>query len=195
MNTKTPIKTTLFLTLVTFLWGCSSSNSTPAAPQYFLLTNSPTALSANISGQPEISIREVRTPHYLGNTGLARLQSDGRVAISLKQMWAEKLSQSLPALIANEIEARIKKPVETHPLPPGIQVKTTIEVQIERFIGDKQHVYLKANYRLLKNEQLQKYDFNIAVPLKDDSEPALIAGHNQAVYALSKAIAEQLKSY
>lgn len=191
MNTKTPIKTTLCaLALTTFLWGCSSS--VPAAPQYFLLSNSPAALSANISGQPEISIREVRTPHYLSNTGLAKLQNDGKVAISLRQMWAEKLSQSLPTLIANEIEAQIKRPVETHPLPPGIHVKTIIEVQIERFIGDKQHVYLKANYRLLKNEQLQKYDFNIAVPLKDDSDTALIAGHNQAIYALSKAIAGRL---
>lgn len=170
--------------------GCSSTE--PASPQYFLLQNSPTALSADVSGTPNISIRDVRTPNYLSNTGLARLQADGKVSISLKQMWAEKLSQSLPALIANEIEALIKKPVENHPLPPGIHVSTIVEVQIERFIGDQSNVYLKANYRLLKGGTLKKYDFYTEIPLPDNRNTTLVAGHNQAVYALSKAIAKHL---
>lgn len=192
MKITQSLNTTLLgLATLIFSVGCSS-DSPPAAPQYFLLSNSPAALSSTVSGSPDISIRSVKTPPYLSNTGLATLQADGKVAISLRQMWAEKLSQSLPTLIANELEAIIKKPVETHPLPPGINVGSIIEVQIERLIGDTQNVFLKANYRLLRNNQLKKYDFYTAIPLTDNSEKSLIAGHNQAIYALSKAIAKHL---
>lgn len=171
--------------------GCTNNSPSPTT-QYFLLSNSPAALATNLSGQPEISIREVKIPAYLNSTGLATLKTDGKVSISLRQKWAEKLSQSLPVLIANELESLIKKPVETHPLPPGIKVKTVIEVQIEQLIGDKQTVYLKANYRLLRNNTLRKYDFYTEITLANDQDTTLINGHNEAIYALAKAIAKQL---
>lgn len=172
--------------------GCSNTSTPTANPQYFLLSNSPSALTTRLAGQPEVSIRAVNLPAYLNSTGLATLKAAGKVSISLKKKWAEKLSQSLPILIANELEALIKKPVETHPLPPGIQVKTIIEIQIEQLIGDKQTLYLKANYRLLRRNLLKKYDFYTEIPLANEQDSALIDGHNQAIYALTQAIAKHL---
>lgn len=172
------------------LLGCSSNNA--IAPSYFLLSNSDKAMSTQISGTPQASIRNVNIPDYLNKTGLARLLGGGKVSISLKQMWAEKLSRTLPTLIANEIKAELNKPIATHPLPPGVHVKTNIDINIERLIADTQQVYLQANYQLLQDDKITQYEFYITKPLADESDKALIEAHNQAIYALSKAIAQRL---
>lgn len=173
-----------------WLTACSS---TPAPEQDFYLLHSDSQTNiTEISGQPNVSIRRVKLPHYLNQEGIVRQLDNGQIAVSMVDLWAEKLSQSVPTLLAKNLAVALQAPVEINPLPPGISVDTLVEVNITRFIGDGKQLSLQADYRLIKPKKLQTYHFATTLNLADSSTITLVNGYAAAIKALAAEIAPKL---
>ncbi|WP_218110446.1 PqiC family protein [Ostreibacterium oceani] len=174
--------------------GCASA---PPIQTYYVLSHSPTANISDISGQPDVSIRRVTLPNYLNQKGIVRMQQNGKVHLSLTDIWADRLSDAIPTILARNIEATKQSPVEVHPLPPGISVDTIVEVDIQQLISEasinnSNQLTLVAKYRLVKPKHLDSYNFSTHIPLSDTSTVALVDAHNQALEALALDIAKHL---
>lgn len=180
----------LLLPMALWLGACSSS--APLQQQYFVLSATPLANVTMVSGEPKVSIRRVKLPDYLNQRGIARQIGGDKIRVSNNLLWAEKLSKSLPTVLASNIAVKLKQPIEVHPLPPGIEVKTIVEVDIERFIADDSALTLLASYRLVKPKQLQSHRYHTEIALSDNSVEALVSGYQQAAIALANDIAEHL---
>lgn len=170
----------------------TACSNTATQQEYFLLSNSKQAAIHEISGQPQVSIRRVKLPSYLNLLGISRQLPDGRISVSASLLWAEKLSQAIPNVLAEEIAVQIHAPVEVHPLPPGVDVDTIVEVDISRFIGNNKTLDLQGSYRLIARKKLQKYPFSIEVALANDSTTELVDAYHRALHDLAIDIAKQL---
>ncbi|PID62843.1 MAG: hypothetical protein CR974_02740 [Gammaproteobacteria bacterium] len=173
------------------LTACVSSKAAPEKTYYVLQTRSEAAAPA-VSGTPKVSIRRVKLPSYLNQQGITRLLPNGKANVSSTDLWAEKLSQAIPTLLAENLSRQLQSPVEIHPLPPSIRVNSVIEVNISRFIGDKDNLHLKGSYRLVKPQQLRTYQFATQVPLADNQTRTLVDAYATAISQLSQAIAGHL---
>ncbi len=178
-----------FIGLSHLLGACSST--APEQNYYVLQSDSQTNIT-EIAGQPVASIRRVKLPQYLNQQGIARRLDNGQINVSYIDLWAEKLSQAVPTLLAEHLTAQLQAPVEVNPLPPGIRVDTLIEVSISRFIGDNRRLSLQANYRLIKPKQLQSHNFSTQVDLADSSTTTLVDAYALAIKQLAEAIAKNL---
>lgn len=190
LNQKIIKLSSVFVTL--FLLACSSMTGTAGKQEYFVLGNSQAAKFSTISGEPKISIARVRLPDYLNQRALVKRGEDGKIHTLSQQFWAEKLAQSMPKSLAKELAVRLRKPVEVHPLPPGISVDTTVEVDVAEFLGDDGQLVLQAAYRLVTPKKLKSYQFSTAITLSDSSTMALVNGYQQAVEQLATDIAKHL---
>lgn len=179
----------LLLTASLALSACSSVNTAPEKT-FYVLPDNPTTVT--ISGEPQVSIRYVRLPNYLNQQGIARILPNGQVNVSYTDLWAEQLSQAIPTLLTEDLSLALNQPVETHPLPPTIHVDTVIEVNITRFLGDKENLHLRGSYRLVRPQQLRSYQFEKRVPLADNRTQTLVDAYANAVQLLSQDIAKNL---
>ncbi len=182
----------LSVTAILLLSACSSGNGNIGAQEYFVLGTSQAAKLSSISGQPNISISRVRLPAYLNQRTLVKRGKDGKIHTLNQQFWAEKLGQSMPQSLAKELAVQLGKPVEVHPLPPGISVDTTVEVDVTEFLGTDNQLVLQASYRLIKPKKLDSHNFSTAIALPDTSTMTLVDGYRQAVEQLSNDIAKHL---
>lgn len=180
----------LSLIAIVFLSACSSGSV--GKQEYFVLGSSQQANLSLISGEPQISIRHVRLPDYLNQRLIVKRGVKGEIHVLNQQFWAEKLSQSMPQALAKELAANLRKPVEVHPLPPGISVDTTVEIDVSEFLGDDNNVVLQTSYRLIKPKKLDTRNFATTVKLADKSTLALVNGYQQAVERLAADIAKHL---
>lgn len=183
--------TTIFAVVFSVYLSACSSTSAPTQ-NYYVLQGDNQSKITEISGQPNLSIRHVKLPRYLNQQGIPRQLENGQIGISVTDLWAEKLSQSIPTLLAQSLEATLKEPVEVNPLPPGIDVDTLIEVNITRFIGNANALTLQADYRLIKPKQLQTYNFATTVSLADGETTTLVKAYAQAIKQLAEAMAKKL---
>ncbi len=178
---------------ILLLSACSSgTNGSLGTQEYFVLGTSQAAKLSSISGQPNISISRVRLPAYLNQRTLVKRGKDGKIHTLNQQFWAEKLGQSMPQTLAKELAVQLNQPVEVHPLPPGISVATTIEVDVSEFLGTDSQLVLQAAYRLVKPKKLESRHFTTTIALPDSSTAALVNGYRQAIEQLSHHIAKQL---
>ncbi len=183
----------LSVTAILLLSACSSNtNGSTGTQEYFVLGTSQVAKLSSISGQPNISISRVRLPAYLNQRTLVKRGKDGKVHTLNQQFWAEKLGQSMPQSLAKELAVQLGRPVEVHPLPPGISVDTTVEVDVTEFLGTDSQLVLQASYRLIKPKKLDSHNFSTTVALPDTSTMTLVDGYRQAVEQLSNDIAKHL---
>ncbi|MBS9781258.1 MAG: membrane integrity-associated transporter subunit PqiC [Gammaproteobacteria bacterium] len=183
----------LSVTAILLLSACSSNtNGSAGTQEYFVLGTSQAAKLSSISGQPNISISRVRLPAYLNQRTLVKRGKDGKIHTLNQQFWAEKLGQSMPQSLAKELAVQLGKPVEVHPLPPGISVDTTVEVDVTEFLGTDSQLVLQASYRLIKPKKLDSHNFSTTVTLPDTSTITLVDGYRQAVEQLSNDIAKHL---
>lgn len=182
----------LFTGLVSVMMvGCSSTASV-ADKTYFLLNSQHQSKAIVVSGEPNVSIRRVKVPSYLDQQGIARKRSDGKIEVSVTDLWAEKLSSAIPLVLAKNMEVKLASPVETHPLPPGIRVDTLVEVNVMRLLGDAETLSIQTKYRLIKPKKLETYYFNDQIPLENPSTTALVDGYNQALNRLAIDITKHL---
>ncbi len=177
---------------ILLLSACGSTNGSIGTQEYFVLGTSQVAKLSSISGEPKISISRVRLPAYLNQRTLVKRGGDGKIHTLNQQFWAEKLGQSIPKTLAKELAVQLQQPVETHPLPPGISVETTVEVEVSEFLGDDKQLVLQAAYRLIKPKKLESYNFSTSIELADTSTMTLVNGYTQAVEKLSHHIAKHL---
>ncbi len=176
-----------FAVLATFLVACSSVNTAPEKTYYVLKNNAP---SAEISGTPHVSIRGVKLPDYLNQRGIARQLPNGQVNVSYTDLWAEKLSKSVPTLLAEHMSAQLLSPVEQHPLPPGVKVGATVDVHITRFIGTPTELRLRAGYRIIRTKKMTTYTFATTVALQDNQTSTLVNAYEIAIARLAQDIAK-----
>ncbi len=194
-NTNTLKKrliTGLSVLSIVLLSACSTSNGSIGKQEYFVLGTSQAAKLSSISGQPNISISRVRLPAYLNQRTLVKRGKDGKVHTLNQQFWAEKLGQSMPQSLAKELAVQLGQPVETHPLPPGISVDTTVEVDVTEFLGTDSQLVLQASYRLIKPKKLDSHNFSTTVALPDSTTTTLVNGYQQATERLATDIANHL---
>lgn len=189
MNTVTS-KPLLFASVL-LLVACNSVNKAPEKTYYVLQNDTATRLT-QISGTPNISIRRVTLPSYVNQRGIARQLPNGQINVSYSDLWAEKLSQAVPVLLAENLAVALQQPIEIHPLPPGIRVDSIIEVNLSHFIGGKDNLQLTGSYRLVKPKQLQTYHFETLVPLTNNQTHTLVDAHSTAIKQLSMDIAKHL---
>ncbi|PID66386.1 MAG: hypothetical protein CR975_03230 [Gammaproteobacteria bacterium] len=182
----------LSLLAIVLLSACGSTNGSIGKQEYFVLGSSQTAKLSLISGEPQISIARVRLPDYLNQRLLVKRGKNGEVRVLNQQFWAEKLSQSMPQKLAKELAVYLKKPVEVHPLPPGISVATSVEIDVSEFLADDNNVVLQTSYRLIKPKKLDSHNFSTTVKLTDTSTLALVNGYRQALEQLAADIAKHL---
>lgn len=189
---KTPIKTTWTAILAAlFLSACVGGKSNKPQ-EYFVLSSSQQSNLSLIAGEPQISIRQIRLPDYLNQRLIVKRNDSGKIFTLNQQFWAEKLTQSIPHVLAKELAAGLRKPVEVHPLPPGIEVKTTIEVDVSEFLADDKQLSLQTAYRLIRPKQLKTHHFATTVTLSDSSTMTLVQGYQTAVTRLAADIAKHL---
>lgn len=170
----------------------SCAGTAPVQRDYFVLSASQQAQAVAISGIPRASISRVTLPGYLNQQNIARQVSADKVALLTQSLWAEKLSQAIPAIIAGEIAAIVRNPIETHPLPPGIQIPTRVEINIRQFIATENQLRLQADYRIVNPPKLLSYRFSQNIPLADHQIQTLVNGYNDGLRQLAKAIANHL---
>ncbi len=176
------------------LSACSSTNTAPEKNYYVLQQSTGSAARAvSVSGAPEIAIGRVTLPSYLNQQGIARLLPNGQVNVSYTDLWGEKLSQAIPALLAEQLALQLQAPVEVYPLPAGVHVKTTVEVNISHFIGGKDRLQLRGQYRRIRGKQLKSYRFDKQIPLSDHQTRTLVAAYAEAIVQLSQTIVKQMK--
>lgn len=190
MIAKHYLNTFIIFCLTVTLTACNS-NVAPTQNYYVLHNDSRTNIT-EISGKPTLSIRRVKLPNYLNQQGIARRLDNEQISVSYTDLWAEKLSQAIPTLLAENLSVQLKSPVEINPLPPGIHVDTLIEINITRFISNSKHLALQTNYRLIKPKQLRSYYFATTVELTDDTTITLVDAYAQAIKQLAQAIAKNL---
>ncbi len=182
------------LWMLASLSACSSTNTAPEKNYYVLQQSAGSAARAvNVSGAPEIAIGRITLPSYLNQQGIARLLPNGQVNVSYTDLWGEKLSQAIPALLAEQLALQLQAPVEVYPLPAGVHVKTTVEVNISHFIGDENNLHLKGRYRHIRGNQLNSYSFAKHIPLDNHQTSTLVAAYAEAIAQLSQTIAKQMK--
>lgn len=194
-NKLNQLKQRLLTTAITGLAAVSlvsCSSTAPVQRDYFVLSPSQTAQTATISGVPKASVSRVTLPAYLNQQNLVRQVSADKVALLTQQLWAEKLSTAIPAIIAAELAANLGQPIETHPLPPGIRIDTRIEVHIRQFIATEQQLTLQADYRIVNAPTLRSYRFVTQLPLSDSRTQTLVNAYNTGLYQLAGDIAKHL---
>lgn len=175
--------------LSVLITGCSS---TPVPQSYYLLEAGKEASTTLLSGKPKISIRKVRLPGYLEEKGIAQKIGDGKVEVSLTDLWIEPLSDAVPEVLAEELSYYLKEPVMVHPIPTGHQIDTILEVDIDRWIADDKQLSMSASYRLITPKQLISNNFSQDIQLENADKTTLVAAHQQMLKAFAKAIANSL---
>lgn len=184
------MKNTPLLLLLLFLTACSQAPL--SVTRYYVLPETADARITLISGEPEIAIRHVRLPDYLNQRKIIRAQSTDSIEVQENAEWAEKLSDAMPRLLANQLSLIKQQPIEVAPLPAGILMKTLIEVNIEQLLANEKTLTLTASYRLIKENSLQRQNFSQRFALADASTEALVNTYQQALVALAHDIAKHL---
>lgn len=170
----------------------SCSSTAPIQRDYFVLSPSPAAKGMTISGTPKASISRVTLPNYLNQQNMVTQINNNQVAVLTQQLWADKLTQAIPSILAGEIAVIIQQPVETHPLPPGIHIPTRIEINIRQFIASNRTLTLQADYRIVNSPNLSSYRFAANIPLSNSNTPSLVNAYNMGLYKLASDIAKHL---
>lgn len=170
----------------------SCSSTAPIQRDYFVLSASQAAKNITVSGTPKASISRVTLPNYLNQQNIVKQINNDQVAVLTQQLWAEKLTQAIPSILAGEIAAIIQQPVETHPLPPGIHIPTRIEINIRQFIATDKQLTLQADYRIVNSPHLSSYRFTASIPLSKSSTSSLVNAYNMGLYKLASDIAKHL---
>ncbi len=176
--------------LCAMLAGCSGLSK--SSQQYFVLNSSNQADISFISGEPKVSIRRVQLPDYLNQRTIVRKHGREQIKPVSNQFWAETLSKSIPTVLSQELSVALKSPVEVHPLPPGINVDTIIEIDVFEFIGDAHTLSFKTSYRMVKPKKLEMRNFSTTVDLADASTQALVNGYQTALRRLALDMSKRL---
>jgi hypothetical protein len=147
-----------------------------------------------------IGIGPVEIPDYLYQPRIATRITPDEIKLAEFERWAEPLKDNLTRVLAQNLSSLVcTKEINFFPWRSGIPMDYRVEMKIIRFdgnLGDK--VTLEAWWRLLSGDgktllQSKRSSFSEAVAGGDYK--SLVLAHSQALGALSRDIAEAIKTF
>lgn len=175
------------------LGGCGRS---PQTTFYTLTPLVAEATTPRVPG-PGIAIASVTLPELVDRPQLVVPDAGTRVAILETQRWAEPLKSALPRLLAENISRLMNSDrVSAYPQHAANSADYRLFVDIQRFEQAGSTVLVDALWeiRSAKGAKPVTGRSKLVEPVSSADYEAVVAGYSRAVAALSKEIAQSLRS-
>ncbi|OQW90012.1 MAG: hypothetical protein BWK72_01910 [Rhodoferax ferrireducens] len=139
----------------------------------------------------------VRVPAYLDRTALLLPQGANGVQPSSTRRWAEPLANSVPRVLAQDLNALLGEgAVWTSPLPPSVVVQGQLRVELLAFdvAANGEAVTLKARWTTAgATAAARQHLRSFTVPSATPETDGLVGAHRLALWQLAQAIAATLE--
>jgi uncharacterized lipoprotein YmbA len=181
------------------LFGCAGS---PSSRFYLLNPVSGSAPEGKPSASDRcvsIGIGPVEIPDYLERPQIVTHVTPNEIKLAEFERWAEPLKDGFSRVLAQNISKMVCiKEISFFPWRRGIPMDYRVEMKIIRFDGNPgDKVTLEAWWRLLSGDgktMLQSKRSNFSEPVSAGDYRSLVLAHNNALGALSREIAEAIKT-
>lgn len=146
-----------------------------------------------------IGIGPIEIPDYLYQLKIATRITPNEIKFAEFDRWAEPLKDNLTRVFAQNLSSLVcTKEISFFPWRGGIPMDYWVEMKIIRFDGKPgDQVVLDAWWRLLSGDgktMLQSKRSSFSEPVGGGDYKSLVLAHSQALGALSRDIAEAIKT-
>lgn len=179
----------LVFPLLLVLAACSSQ---PAVTTSFLLRSDVEKQSRQLMPSSTYSFGSLTVADYINNPGLVVETAEGEVREARNHQWAEPLSTSIKAFLAQEVSSHAGEDI----LVQGqVKAATRIDVVIDQLHGNADGgAVLVAYWQLVPGKgDVRAYQFSETEALLADGYPALAAAEKRLLQRLALAIANSLQ--
>lgn len=188
----------IFVCVLVSLGGCASSK-----PPSFYILHSLQAPETGKTGAAQrdfaVGIGPVTIPDYLDRPQIATRTTSSSLQFAEFDRWAEPLEKNLTRVLVENLSALLATDrIVVFPWPKFMQVRYQVSVEITRLDNMPDgRVVLGARWLILDDEGeklvfMKKSD--ITVPVSSPGFEAVASAESRAIEALSREIAEALKS-
>jgi uncharacterized lipoprotein YmbA len=200
--------TTRFFSLLTwvligtFLVTLSGCGSSPSSKFYLMNPVSVSGFEAKPSVSDDcvsIGIGPIEIPDYLYQLKIATRMTPNEIKLAEFDRWAEPLKDNLTRVLAQNLSSLVcTKEINFFPWRRGIPMDYRVEMEILRFDGKPgDQVVLETWWRLLSGDGktiLHSKRSSFSEPVGGGDYKSLVLAHSQALAALSREIAEAIKT-
>jgi uncharacterized protein len=181
------------------LTGGCMGRSDPA--RFYVLAGVPHSSAATPSaepvGGPELGIGPITLPRYLERTNIVTRRGT-ELEVAEFDRWGEPLSESVPRAIAANLAALLRtERIVVFPWPSVTNIDHQVVIDVIRFDGRLGgDVLLEARWRVLgrdKKELVLRYSA-LTEATGESSYPALVAAMSRSLAALSREIADAVRT-
>jgi uncharacterized lipoprotein YmbA len=150
-------------------------------------------------GCVSIGIGPIEIPDYLYQLKIATRMTPNEIKFAEFDRWAEPLKDNLTRVFAQNLSSLVcTKEINFFPWRGGIPMDYWVEIKIIRFDGKPgDQVVLDAWWRLLSGDgktMFQSKRSSFSEPVGGGDYKSLVLAHSQALGALSRDIAEAIKT-
>lgn len=177
------------LALAVLVAGCGSS------PNYYLLPpTEPAAPSA--AAARTLAVAEVGLPSYAEAAEIALLGPDGVVSVDDDALWADEPRRAMTRHLIAALQTRLDAEIGGEPWPELERPELRLEVIADRMIaGPDGRLHFTGAYNIVAPESgrfVAADRFALAIPIRGEGYPALLAAHARALDTLADLLVPQL---
>lgn len=183
----------LSLALLLWLAACGSS----PAPRYYTLAAIGESATPSAANAPSVWVAPATLPESVDRPQLVVRVAPNRVAILDQHRWAEPLSGAIARTIAADLAALLGARVsaEAQHAAAGAQVRVLVDVQrFESLPGQSVTIEALWSVRRGAESEAQRGHSLVSEPAGAPDYEALAAAHSRALAALSRDIAQAIRS-
>jgi len=182
------------------LSGCASSPSS----RFYLLNSLPGSPPEGKSSAEDrcvsIGIGPIEIPDYVDQPQIVTRITPNEIKLAEFERWAEPLKDNFTRVLAQNLSnLACVKEITFFPWRRGIPMDYRVEVKVIRFDGNPgDKIILEAWWRLLSGDgktMLQSKRSNFAESVGGGDYKSLVLAHSQTLGALSREIAETIKTF
>ena len=172
-----------------------------ATPQMAFYTLSPIQAESagNISEGPAVGVGPLVIPRTIDRPHIVTREGTNQLRLSEFHRWGGPLKNEILHTLARNLSTLLpSEQVVAHPWTNFIEPEYPVPVEILRLDGTLGgEVALTATWGVAEPGQRRAetvHTFRTTIPVDGNGYPALVTAHNQALAALSTAIAEEIKT-
>jgi len=144
----------------------------------------------------KIGVGPIEIPRLLNRPQIVSRKNDTEIQMSESHQWGGSFKEELIQAMTDNLSSLLKTDnIEQYPWKFSFKPKYQIRIDFERLDGQKGNsMQLKARWRLIKNKkEILVKRAVINTPIQGESYAAYVKAQSQALIALSKQIAKQIR--
>jgi uncharacterized lipoprotein YmbA len=178
------------------LSGCLEIGGTSSPSRFYLLE--PLAVVSDGAGDRELGlgVGPIRAPGYLDRPQIVTRSTDNQIQLAEFDRWGEPLRESVSRVLAANLGRLVgTERVQRHPWRASRDVEIAVEVDVERFDGERGgSVVLDANWRLRSEGAPVQRAAHIVEETRGGDYADLAAAMSRALARLSTEMATAVSS-